>query len=147
METPEERKFKEYLAGQALKFTTERRLILAQVFRMHGHFEVDDIDLGLRDFGERVSRASIYRTLPLLVDSGLLRDVPSPEKHSHYEHVFGHEHHDHILCTHCGRTIEFIDPDIEALQESICKRLGFFAVSHQLKITGLCEECRTDTGK
>lgn len=134
--------FREFLATKELKFTQERRLILEEVFRIHGHFEADDVALGLRERGERVSRASIYRTLPLLVESGLLRDVYSAEKHSHYEHVFGHRHHDHMICTSCGTAIEFSDPEIEALQDRICELHGFEAKSHKLEITGICDKCR-----
>ncbi|MEW6230397.1 MAG: Fur family transcriptional regulator, partial [Bacillota bacterium] len=97
---------------------------------------------GLRDRGRRVSRASVYRTLPLLVKSGLLRDVHSSEKHSHYEHIFGHRHHDHLICTKCGRTIEFNSPMIEKLQTEICNQHGFWATGHKLEITGLCDACR-----
>lgn len=142
METAEQRRFKVFLQGVGLKFTRERRLVLEEVFRNHGHFEADDIVMGLRGQGRRVSRASVYRTLPMLVRSGLLRDVHSSEKHSHYEHVFGHHHHDHLICTGCGRAIEFTSPVIEKLQIEICSQHGFQAAGHKLEITGLCDACR-----
>lgn len=142
MEPAEQRTFRDFLQAAGLKFTRERRLILEEVFRNHNHFEADDVVIGLRDRGRRVSRASVYRTLPLLVKSGLLRDVHSSEKHSHYEHVFGHRHHDHLICTRCGRTIEFNSPMIEKLQTEICDEHGFWATGHKLEITGLCAACR-----
>ncbi|MHB1000922.1 MAG: Fur family transcriptional regulator [Armatimonadota bacterium] len=114
------------------------------MFKIHVHFEADDIVIGLRHSGNRVSRASVYRTLPLLVECGLLRDVYSAEKHCHYEHVFGHEHHDHLICSGCGSTIEFSNSEIEAMQDRICKEYGFFPVRHKLEITGLCKECKSD---
>jgi Fur family ferric uptake transcriptional regulator len=142
METIEEQRFKEFLRDEGLKFTLKRRLILQQVSRIHDHFEADDVVSGLRDRGRRISRASVYRTLPLLVGSGLLRPVYSSEKHGHFEHVFGHEHHDHFICIQCGRTIEFCDSEIEELQARICAEHGFEAVSHKLEITGVCRDCR-----
>lgn len=142
METAEERKFREFITGKGLKFTTERRLILRQVFSIHQHFEADDISDGLKMAGQRVSRASIYRTLPLLVGSGLLRQVHSSEKHSHYEHIFGHKHHDHLICNECGATIEFSHKKIEEMQNRICEQHGFLATSHKLEIVGICKECR-----
>ena len=142
MEAAEEKMFREFIAGQGLKCTPERQLILREVFSIHQHFEADDIADGLRRRGMRVSRASIYRTLPLLVESGLLREVHSSEKHSHYEHVFGHKHHDHMICTRCGRTIEFTDERIEGLQNRVCERHGFLSTAHTLEIVGICKECR-----
>ncbi|HEY3298970.1 MAG TPA: transcriptional repressor [Armatimonadota bacterium] len=142
MSASEEIRFREFLDERDLKFTSERRLILEEAFRIHDHFEADDVELGLRSRGYRVSRASVYRTLPLLVESGLLREVYSAEKHSHYEHVFGHKHHDHLICTSCGRTIEFSDWELEQLQEQICEKHRFDARSHKLEITGICDNCR-----
>lgn len=142
METVEEKKFGMFLENEGLKFTPERRLVLHEVFKNHDHFEAEDIVISARNSGSRVSRASVYRTLPLLVESGLLREVTSLEKHSHYEHVLGHDHHDHLICTNCGKTIEFSEHRIEDLQDRICRELGFTPKSHKLEIFGLCEECR-----
>lgn len=141
MRSPEEQKFIEYLVSLGLKLTWQRRLVLEEVFRRHGHFEADDIVLGLRQRGTRVSRASVYRTLPLLTASGLLREVHSGEKHSHYEHIFGHNHHDHLICIKCGRIVEVEDSELEEIQERLCSELGFKPISHKLEITGLCREC------
>lgn len=144
MDTDEKRKFSDYLHERELKFTSERRLILEEVSKTRRHFEAEDIVMGLRVRGKRVSRASIYRTLPLLVESGLLREVHSAEKHNHYEHIFGHNHHDHMICTHCGRTFEFCEPRIEDLQDSICRESGFQPAQHKLEITGVCSKCAKD---
>lgn len=141
MESEEERRFREFLSESGLKFTQERRMVLKEVFANHNHFEADDLVMGLRDKGYRVSRASVYRTLPLLVGSGLLREVHSDEKHSHYEHTFGHDHHDHLICTECGKTIEFANDEIEELQDRVCAALDFVPRSHKLEIIGVCSEC------
>jgi len=142
MSRDEELRFREYLIEQGLKFTAERRTILAEVFRRHEHFEAEDIVLGLRASGSRVSRASVYRALPHLVGSGLLRPVHSAEKHGHYEHVFGHDHHDHLICSRCGATIEFKDNGIEKLQERVCVQHDFKPTNHRLEIIGVCASCR-----
>lgn len=142
MKLTEEEKFKHYLEEEGLKFTPERELILQEVFSIHDHFEADDLIIGLRSKGRRVSRASVYRTLPLLVKSGLLRDVYSAEKHSHYEHTFGHGHHDHLICSECGRLIEFHDDKLEALQERVCSKFDFSPATHKLEIVGVCSDCR-----
>lgn len=141
MKTVEEKKFGKFLEEKSMKFTPERRLVLQEVFRNHEHFEAEDIMVSARSRGHRISRASVYRTLPLLAESGLLREVASLEKHCHYEHVLGHQHHDHLICTGCGKTIEFSEEHIEELQERICRELVFMPKSHKLEIFGLCDEC------
>lgn len=134
--------FRSYLKAGGLKLTPERGLILEAAFSTDNHFEVEDLLIKLRQQGDRVSKATIYRTLPLLVKSGLLREVVFGERHSHYEHVFGHKHHDHLICLCCGKIIEFANPSIENLQDKICKEHGFEAMGHRFEITGYCNECQ-----
>jgi Fur family ferric uptake transcriptional regulator len=136
-----EEKFKEFLTARGLRFTRERGRLLEKIFSTHKHFEADDLLMDMRSGGVRVSKATIYRTLALLVESGLLRQVITGEKHAHYEHVFGHEHHDHMTCTQCGETVEFFEPKIERLQDKICEQKGFRAESHRMQIIGLCARC------
>ena len=133
--------FKEYLTSKKLKFTAERQAILDRVFENHNHFEADELLVDLRLNDMKISKATIYRTLALLVKSGLLREVIFGERHAHYEHVYGHEHHDHLVCNNCGKIIEFTEHRIEKLQDEVCKKNKFMAESHRLQIQGLCEDC------
>ena len=94
-------------------WTPEREAILGQVFATHEHFEADDLLLRLKKKNIRISRATIYRTLELLVKSRLVRKVTFGENHTHYEHTFGHKHHDHLICVKCGNVLEFTNPNIE----------------------------------
>lgn len=137
----EEDKFKEFLASKKLKFTPERQAILDRIFANHKHFEADELLFDLRNNDLKISKATIYRTLSLLVKSGLLREVIFGERHAHYEHVYGHEHHDHLVCNACGKIIEFVEHRIEKLQDEVCKRKRFKPESHRLQIQGLCEDC------
>ncbi|HHT9119873.1 MAG TPA: Fur family transcriptional regulator [Candidatus Hypogeohydataceae bacterium YC41] len=137
-----EQKFLEYLKSKGLRFTTERQVILNWVFKSHKHFEAEDLLMDIRQSGERVSKATIYRTLNLLVNCGLLREVIFGEKHSHYEHVHGDEHHDHLVCNGCGKIIEFTEEEIERLQDAVCLRYRFLPASHRLQIQGLCHGCQ-----
>ncbi|TLD40186.1 MAG: Ferric uptake regulation protein FUR [Candidatus Jettenia ecosi] len=136
-----EDKFKEYLLSKKLKFTPERQAILDRIFANHKHFEADELLVDLRNNNLKISKATIYRTLSLLVKSGLLREVIFGERHAHYEHVYGHEHHDHLVCNKCGKIIEFIEHRIEKLQDEVCKSKKFKPESHRLQIQGLCEDC------
>ena len=133
--------FKEYLTSRKLKFTAERQAILDRVFENHKHFEADELLVDLRLNDMKISKATIYRTLALLVKSGLLREVIFGERHAHYEHVYGHEHHDHLVCNNCGKIIEFTEHRIEKLQDEVCRKNKFKVDSHRLQIQGLCEDC------
>lgn len=137
----EEDKFKEYLESKNLKFTPERQAILSRVFANPKHFEADELLVDLRLNKLRISKATIYRTLSLLVKSGLLREVIFGERHAHYEQVYGNEHHDHLVCNDCGKIIEFIEYRIEKLQDEVCRKNKFEPESHRLQIQGLCEDC------
>lgn len=138
---PTEEKFKHYLQSRGLKFTPERQAILNCVFASDRHFEAEDLLIDMRQHDRRVSKATIYRTLALLVNGGLLREVIFGEKHAHYEHVHDHEHHDHLVCSRCGKIIEFTDERIEKLQDEVCDKHKFNAKTHRLQITGLCKDC------
>ena len=134
--------FRDYVQSKGLKFTPERQTILNHVFECHGHFEAEELLIDMRKNNKRVSKATIYRTLALLVNSGLLREVIFGEKHAHYEHVYGHEHHEHLVCLGCGKIIEFTDARIEEFQEDVCIENKFKAESHKFQIMGYCEDCK-----
>ncbi|RJP20828.1 MAG: transcriptional repressor [Candidatus Abyssobacteria bacterium SURF_5] len=134
--------FKQFLLKQNLKFTPQRKSILDAVFATHHHFDADQMVLILKERGNEISRASVYRTLDLLIKSGLVNALELGNSKKTYEHVVGHKHHDHLICVECGRTIEFDDSFIEMLQEKVCDRLKFLAEHHSLRIFGKCERCR-----
>lgn len=134
--------FRTYLASQGLRWTPERDAILEAIFATHRHFSADELYDMLREQGHRVSRATIYRTLDLLVKCGLVSSIDLGDGRLSYEHILGHEHHDHLICTVCGTLIEFEDADIEVRQRAICERYGFEMERHSLRIFGRCKRCR-----
>ena len=133
--------FRDFLNRRGLKFTKERQQILAAVFSCHGHFDPEGLLLSMRKNLIRISRASIYRTLPLLIESGLIEQVERNDKHAHYEHTFGHGHHDHLICMQCGMVIEVFSPKLEAIQDELCRDSGFKGIKHTLEIKGYCRSC------
>ncbi|HET6516124.1 MAG TPA: transcriptional repressor [Thermodesulfovibrionales bacterium] len=137
----EDKIFRAFLSRKGLKFTKERQRILVEVFDFHGHFDPEELLLSMRNKAVSVSRASIYRTLPLLLESGLIEQVEKNDKHSHYEHTFGHGHHDHLICVQCGAVIEVFSPKLEALQDELCRETGFRGIKHTLEIKGYCRIC------
>jgi Fur family ferric uptake transcriptional regulator len=143
----EERKFKEFLKAKGLKFTNERRLILREVLSRKGHFDLEELYISMRTKGLKVSKASVYRTLPLLIECSLIEQVEKTEKHAHYECTVGGGHHDHMLCVSCGRVIEFYSGALEKLQERLCREEGFRGITHTLEIKGCCKRCMAKSKK
>jgi Fur family transcriptional regulator, ferric uptake regulator len=140
----EERRLRDHVEHAGGRFTRTRRLILEAICDTHSHFSGDDIFIRLSEQGYSVSRASIFRALPLLVRAGLLRESVSTERPRHYEHTWGHSHHEHLICSECERVTEFDDPDLEELLEQIASRHGYAISDHRVEILGTCQECRSE---
>lgn len=134
--------FEEFLGENSLKLTPQRRAVLEAVFATHQHFDADELVDILKKRKKRISRATVYRALELLVSGGFVHAMELGESRKKYEHIIGHAHHDHMICTTCGRTLEFGDGMIEMLQQKVCDDLKFKAESHSLRIFGLCESCK-----
>ena len=142
MRTRERIIFRKYLERRGLKLTTERQAVFDELFARHEHFEADEILVRLRGKGKKISRATIYRTLELLVDSGIVGRVRIGEIGYRYERLRAGEHHDHLICNECGRVIEFREPRIESLQDEVYERYGFVPLSHSHQLRGVCKQCR-----
>jgi Fur family transcriptional regulator, ferric uptake regulator len=134
--------FAKYLGIRKFRFTQERKTILQELFRNPGHLEVEDLLYNLRRKKKSASRATLYRTLELLVESGAVRKVDLGHGHSHYELVVDHPHHEHMICLKCGKVIEFSDKEMEGDLNKLCKKSGFEHTSHRFEIFGRCGKCR-----
>ena len=134
-------KFRAYIKAQGLRKTPERETIIEEIFTIHDHFDVDELFLRLRNKRKRVSRASLYRAIPLLIESGLIKEVYFEEGHLHYEHIYGHKDHSHLRCNRCGRIIEFEDDEIGTLQKRIGKKYNFAVTAHRFELFGYCLRC------
>jgi Fur family ferric uptake transcriptional regulator len=137
------KRFEEFLRERGLKLTAQRERIFERAFETHDHFSAEMLYGWLReDEGPKVSRATVYRTLNLLADGGFIESLDPGGGELFYEHVLGHQHHDHLICTECGRIEEFREQRIEELQEAVAERLGYELVSHSLRLMGTCPACR-----
>ena len=134
-------RFSQYLSKHGLKMTRERRVLIDQVLSVRGHFDVDDLLGRLRKGGHSVSRATLYRNLPRLVDSGLIHKVEMARGQARYELMVGRHHHDHMICLACGTILEFESPEVERIQEEVCRRKRFLMTGHSHQIRGYCEAC------
>lgn len=138
----EKQKFREFLTTKGLKLTKERDEILNEILIMKKHFDPEELFIRLKAKGSKVSRASVYRTIPLLIESRLIEEVERIDRHAHYEKVSENRHHDHMICMKCGKIIEFYSPTLEMLQDEICQKEKFKGIKHSLEILGYCEKCR-----
>jgi len=135
--------FRKLLKSNNLKYTKQRELILEIIYNNRGHFTPEDIyNLIKKNYPDvRLGIATVYRTLSLLEESGIVSSISFGVQGKKYE--FGlTEHHDHLVCIECGGIEEFIDDTIEKQQEIIAKKFGFEMHDHIMKIIGVCKECQ-----
>src|SRR5262245_63673459 len=133
--------FRALLRKKGLKFTWQRSHILDAVFATHRHFSAEDLHGDLVRAGHRVSVATIYRSLSLLIEGGLIQGLDVGNGRVLYEHTLGHAHHDHMVCLDCGLITEFRSPEIEDLQEAAARAHRYKIVAHSLKLFGYCHNC------
>ncbi len=134
--------FLKYFKQQGLKRTPEREKVFQEALALEGHFEVEELAYRLRKKGSRISKATVYRTLPLLVKAGLIKEVIHGEKHHHYEHNHEENQHDHLICLKCGKIVEFKKESLRGIEEEICKENQFRPEKVVIEIYGYCKKCR-----
>ncbi len=138
--------FRDYLKAQGMRYTKEREQIIREIFATHDHFDVDSLYLAIRQKGIQVSKASIYRLVPLLLQAGLVQEVYFEDGHMHYEHIYGHDHHCHLRCVGCGRIEEFRDDSLKDVEARLALSFGYKILDHKLDVKGLCPECQERRG-
>lgn len=134
---------KSILKAKGLKFTYQRELILKTLYENEGHYSPEDIFLIIQKENPniKIGIATIYRTLALLEEEGLADSLMMEKGSKKYE-LGLKKHHDHFICTECGKIIEFYDDVIEKRQEEVAQKYGFEMRSHSMKIVGICKECQ-----
>jgi Fur family ferric uptake transcriptional regulator len=143
---PEER-LRDYLRERNLRMTPERRWVLQGVLSREGHFDAEELLQFLHRRHMPVSRATLYRTLEHLTASGLVKRHRFGQGHALFEHIYGRQHHDHLVCDRCGTVMEFVNDEIEALQEQVCRQHDFLSTNHVMQIFGVCARCRDAEAK
>jgi Fur family ferric uptake transcriptional regulator len=131
-----------YIERRGLKHSRQRELVADAFFATPGHVSVEELVARARARDPRVSVATVYRTVKLLVESGLATARQFGGGQTRYEAAAGKAHHDHLICTACGEIVEFADEQIEALQALVARRHGFEVESHKLELYGRCDRCR-----
>lgn len=134
--------FTSYLQEHRLKITPQRRLILDIFLLEPGHVSSEELYAKVKKRDASIGQATVYRTLKLLAGCGLAEAVSFADGITRYEPHFGVDHHDHLICEDCGRTIEIVDPVIERRQEELAAKYGFSLARHKMDLYGQCPECK-----
>ena len=137
-----ESKFREYLASrpEPKRFTNQQRDLVEHIFARHKHFDPNELIEDLKNAGRQVSRATVYRTLTLLVEAGLLRRIEVGPR-TVYDHDYGYPAHDHLVCDQCQSMIEFQHTRLDEVLREIASEHRFQAETRTLVIRGICAEC------
>ena len=140
--TEEQEVFHQHIQKQGLKRTAQRDLILDVFLNTEAHVSGEDLYQLVREKDSTVGQTTVYRTLRLLTDAGLAREVRFGDGRAHYEHNYKHQHHDHMICSECGKIIEFYSPELEAIQDAMAAKHRFQLTEHLLRMIGICADCR-----
>ena len=141
VEKNEEDFLEKYIAKNNLKITRQRRSVLRAFLEAKDHVSAEELYRAVTLKEPRIGLATVYRTLALLTQSGLAAELDFGEGQKRYEQNINDRHHDHMICTKCGKILEFNHPLIEKFQEEVAKEHGFTILHHKLDMFGTCENC------
>ncbi|MBT7422651.1 MAG: transcriptional repressor [Candidatus Marinimicrobia bacterium] len=133
---------KKALKKEGLRYTQQRQLIWDELCSSEEHRDAEEIYLSLRKEGVNASRATVYRTIDVLVKNKLVRKLDLGDGKSRYENKIDSTHHDHLICVKCGKIEEFMNDKIEAIQDDIVKSFGFKMIRHIHQLFVLCDKCQ-----
>jgi Fur family ferric uptake transcriptional regulator len=137
------KKFLRFLASRSLRLTAQRQAIIDTVFDTEEHFTAEQLLGWSQERDQSISRATVYRTLPLLTESGLVREMDFGKDHKFYDPNYAdHPNHSHIICQDCEKIVEFESDKIAQLEDEITHHLGFAVKTQRLQITATCEELK-----
>ena len=133
----------DFFAHKGMRRTIQRDAIIRAAFNTTEHYTAEDLLLMARKIERSVSRATVYRTLPLLEECGVLKELDFGRDYKFYDpNYIDHPGHNHLICVDCSRVVEFEDRNIDTLEDCITKRLGFSPTSKVLRIEATCDELK-----
>ncbi|WP_242394486.1 Fur family transcriptional regulator [Anaeromyxobacter oryzisoli] len=134
-------RFERFLHQKELRLTEARAAIVEAALARQGHYPIEELIADLKQRGIRGSKATVYRTLPLLAEAGILQPAIVAGESKSYETTFGKQHHDHLLCLGCGKVVEFEFEAFEILEKEVATRYGFRLRTHHHELVGSCPDC------
>lgn len=136
-----------FMTKRGLRSTEQRRLIIETLFGVGEHVTIDGLLRQVRAVDSRVGYATVYRTMKLLAESGIVQEHKFGDGFTRYELSDEDAHHDHLICLECAKITEFEEPSIEELQERVATRYGFLVKQHKHELYGVCAECQKKLAK
>ena len=133
--------FLDHIRESGLRRTAQRDLIMDIFLRTEDHLTSEDLYWLVQKEDANVGHTTVYRTLKLLTEAGLAREVRFGDNKTYYEHHYNHDHNDHMICTECGKVIEFFSAEIEDLQDQVAAEFKFKPTHHSLRMWGVCSDC------
>ena len=134
---------KRALKKEGLRYTQQRQSVWDELCATNDHRDAEEIYLAIRQSGLNVSRATVYRTIDVLVKNEMVRKLELGDGRARYEHKVNATHHDHLICIQCGKIEEFMDEIIESRQDDIVKKFGYKLVRHIHQLFIICSECES----
>ncbi len=137
--------FRSHLVDQGLRLTRQRELIAKTFFRHKGHISTEELHHQAQKIDAGIGYATVYRTIKLLYEAGLAAQRSFGECFARYEPATETGHHDHLICTGCGKIVEFENDRIESLQQAVAVEHEFRITDHKLELYGTCKECQSSS--
>ena len=130
------------LRNEGMRYTKQRKIVWDEICQSKEHRDAEEIYLKINKNGRKVSRATVYRTIDVLVKNNLVRQLELGDGRKRFENKLDSSHHDHIVCLSCGNIQEFVDDLIEKQQDKIAIKHNFKIVRHIHQLFGLCSNCK-----